>query len=129
MVSRAITSTASLSTSTSGQRRQNQRRDQNGGPGSAGWYDDWAPPGHPCRSAKDLRRITLEIGLVGRAGLDINDPVRRYRLRSMAGDFSGLQLAAYMFVGLLQIAPDTYPGIGFTAEYRLAAAMRDAQRG
>jgi len=61
--------------------------------------------------------------------LDINDPACRYRLRSLPGDFSGLQLAAYMFVGLRQIAPQTDPGIDFAKEYRMAAAMRDAQRG
>ena len=47
----------------------------------------------------------------------------------MPGDFSGLQLAAYMFVGLRQIAPDADPGIDFADEYRLATDMRKAQRG
>ena len=73
--------------------------------------------------------IAIGIGLLGQAALDINDPARRYRLRSMPGDFSGLQLAAYMFVGLRQIAQGANPGIDFADEYRLAATMREAQRG
>ena len=47
----------------------------------------------------------------------------------MPGDFSGFQLAARMSVGLRQIAPGTDPGIDSPEEYRMAAAMRDAQRG
>jgi len=34
-----------------------------------------------------------------------------------------------VFVGLRQIAPDTDAGIDFTDEFRLAAAMREAQQG
>ena len=47
----------------------------------------------------------------------------------MPGDFSGLQLAAYMFVGLRQIAPDPDPGIDFADEHCMAAAVRDANQG
>jgi len=79
-------------------------------------------------SAEDVRKITLEMGLLGRSGRDIDDPAQKSRLRSMPGDFSGFQLAAYMFVGLRKIAPDTDPGIDFTDECRRAAPMRDATR-
>ena len=35
--------------------------------------------------------ITFEIAMLGRGGLDINDPAQKYVLKSLPGKFSGLQ--------------------------------------
>jgi hypothetical protein len=48
---------------------------------------------------KNLHVVLLEIALVGRAGLDVNDPSKTYQLRSIAGVFTGLQLVSYLFTG------------------------------
>ena len=42
------------------------------------------------------RAIVYEISMLGRSGLDINDPSKKYSLRSLPGTFSGLQLVALM---------------------------------
>jgi hypothetical protein len=64
--------------------------------------------------------VTYEIARLGRDGLDINNPVRKYTLKSMEGEFTGMQLLAYMFVGLKQIDPSLDPGIDFEKEYQAA---------
>lgn len=66
------------------------------------------------------RTITFEIAVLGRSGLDINDPDPKYRLKSTAGDFTGLQLVAMMYVGLKRLAPDADPGIDLSKEYAMA---------
>jgi tetratricopeptide (TPR) repeat protein len=71
------------------------------------------------------RAITYEIAMLGRGGLDINNPDRRYTLKSIQGEFTGLQLLSYMFVGLKQINPPLDPGIDFEKEYQAALDLFD----
>lgn len=67
--------------------------------------------------------ITTEIALLGRNGLNINDPAQQYQLRSLPGNFSGLQLVAYMYVGTKRLWPNRDAGIDFSVEYTAAVAM------
>ena len=67
--------------------------------------------------------ITTEIALLGRGGLDINDPERKYTLRSLSGEFSGLQLASYMYVGIKRIDPNQDAGIDLDEEYSNALKL------
>lgn len=66
------------------------------------------------------KSITAEIALLGRDGLDIAGSDKKYSLRTMPGRFSGLELLAWMFVGMKQLAPDADPGIDLRQEYALA---------
>jgi len=68
----------------------------------------------------EVRQITMEIALLGRGGLDINDPETKYTLRSMPGTFSGLSLVSHMYVGLKMIDPGVDPGIDLAQEYQAA---------
>lgn len=72
---------------------------------------------------KSVAPVTMEISLLGRSGLDINNPTQKYTLSSMPGKFSGMQLVSYMFVGFRQLAPDMDPGIDLTKEYQQALSM------
>lgn len=74
---------------------------------------------------ESISTVTMEISMLGRGGLDINDPTQKYTLRSMDGDFSGLQLVSYMFVGLRQLAPELDPGIDLSKEYQEALKLSD----
>ncbi len=67
--------------------------------------------------------VTFEIALLGRNGLDINDPAQKYTLKSLPGMFSGLQLVSYMYVGMRQLAPDKDPGIDLSKEYESALQL------
>ena len=69
--------------------------------------------------------ITFEIAMLGRNGLDINDPAQKYTLKSMPGNFSGLQLVSYMYVGMRQIAPEMDPGIDLSNEYEVASKLHE----
>lgn len=77
------------------------------------------------KSAENVRRVAFEIGMMGRQGLDVNDPARKYSLNSMEGPFSGLQLVCYMYVGFKMIDPDLDIGIDLSGEYRQALDLFD----
>jgi len=68
----------------------------------------------------EMRAITLEIAMLGRQGLDINDPNPKYRLKSLPGTFSGLHLVSLMYVGMKRIAPTANPSIDLSAVYAMA---------
>jgi tetratricopeptide (TPR) repeat protein len=72
---------------------------------------------------EDLQKIAFEIGMKGADGIDINDHSKRYTLKSMAGDFTGLQLISYMYVGFKIIAPEQNIGIDISREYNAAKQM------
>jgi tetratricopeptide (TPR) repeat protein len=68
--------------------------------------------------------IALEIAMLGRSGLDINDPDDKYTLRALPGKFSGLHLLAIMYTAFRQIDPKMDTGVDFAAEYKAAVELR-----
>ena len=66
------------------------------------------------------RTIGVEVALLGRNGLEINDPAKKYKLKSLPGDFSGLHLLAIMYAAFQQIDPSADLGADFAAEYEVA---------
>jgi hypothetical protein len=68
--------------------------------------------------------IALEIAILGRSGLDINDPAEKYSLKSLPGKFSGLHLLAIMYAAFRQIDPTMDAGVDFAAEYKAAMEMQ-----
>ncbi|MGA7951201.1 MAG: tetratricopeptide repeat protein [Thiobacillaceae bacterium] len=75
-------------------------------------------------SKTDIGHVTMEVALLGRQGLRINDPDTRYTLRSMAGEFSALNLLCLMHVGVRSFDPDADTGADLDKEYDVAKAMR-----
>jgi tetratricopeptide (TPR) repeat protein len=73
---------------------------------------------------QQLGEVTMEIALLGRSGLAINNPHKRYNLTSLPGDYSGLQLLAMMHVGLRMLDPGADTGTGLDREHEVALAMR-----
>jgi tetratricopeptide (TPR) repeat protein len=74
----------------------------------------------------EVQRIVFEIVMLGRGGLDVNDPTQKYTLKTLPGKFSGLHLVSIMYVGMKQIAPQHDPGFDLSAEYAAAKSMFDA---
>jgi hypothetical protein len=70
------------------------------------------------------RTIALEIAMLGRNGLDINDPTDKYTLKALPGSFSGLHLLAIMYTAFRQIDPTTDTGADFGAEYTAALDLQ-----
>ena len=73
---------------------------------------------------KQRQAIALEIAMLGRTGLDINDPTDKYTLKALTGKFSGLHLLAIMYTAFRQIDPTMDTGADFAAEYQAAAEMQ-----
>ena len=66
---------------------------------------------------EEVQRITLEIAMLGAKGLSVNDPSKKYQLRSLPGDFSGLHLLCLEYVGFKIIDPSVDIGFDIAAEY------------
>jgi tetratricopeptide (TPR) repeat protein len=75
-------------------------------------------------SSKEIQAIGFEIAILGQNGLDINNPDKKYSLRSLPGEFSGLHLCSIMFAAFKQFAPHEDVGIDFSKEYEAALEMR-----
>ena len=73
---------------------------------------------------KKRQEIALEIAMLGRGGLDINDPEAKYKLKSLPGAFTGLHLLAIMYTAFRQIDPTMETGADFGAEYQSALQMQ-----
>jgi hypothetical protein len=67
-----------------------------------------------------MRTIGVEVALLGRSGLDINNPAKQYKLKNLPGEFSGLHLLAIMYAAFQQIDPSADLGADFSKEYALA---------
>ena len=66
------------------------------------------------------RAIVFEIATLGQSGLDINDPAKKYSLRSLPGSFSGLHLVSLMYAGMKLIDPTADAGIDLSQEFAAA---------
>lgn len=76
------------------------------------------------QGAQKRQAIALEIAILGRSGLDINDPDEKYSLKSLPGKFSGLHLLAIMYTAFQQIDPTMDTGVDFAAEYKAAVELK-----
>jgi Tfp pilus assembly protein PilF len=73
--------------------------------------------------------VTMEIAMLGRSGLDINDPAQKYTLRSLPGKFSGMRLVSIMYAGFKMLAPDQDAGIDLSREYEEAKRLFALEKG
>lgn len=67
-----------------------------------------------------VKAVTAEISVLGRSGLDVNDPAKQYALKGLPGSFTGLELACYLYVAVQMLAPGTDMGFDLGREYELA---------
>jgi tetratricopeptide (TPR) repeat protein len=75
------------------------------------------------KSSQQVKDISFEIGLLGRQGFEINDPTKKYTLRTLPGEFTALQLVSMMYAGFKQFEPSLDLGMDFSVEYDLALEM------
>ena len=79
-------------------------------------------------SRQEIQAIGQEIAILGMKGLDINDPSKKYTLRLLPGEFSGLHLVSIMYVAYQQFAPDMDVGIDLAREYAAARELYQSRR-
>ena len=70
-----------------------------------------------------VQGIAFEIAMLGRKGFEVNNPSVKYTLRSMEGEFTGLQLVSYMYVGFKIIEPSLDVGFDLENEYKEAMKL------
>lgn len=80
-------------------------------------------------SPQEVQKVGLEIALLGTGGIDPNDADKRYTLKTLPGEYSGLHLLCIMFVAFKAVAPDRDIGFDVAREYRTALAMHNARKG
>ena len=73
--------------------------------------------------------IAMEIAMLGRGGLDINNPAQKYTLHSLPGKFSGMRLVSMMYVGFQIISPEQNVGIDLSREYAEAKKLFESEKG
>lgn len=74
------------------------------------------------KSKEEIQEIAFEIAVLGRSGFDLNSAETKHRLKSMAGEFTGLQLVCHLYVGFQIIDPSTEIGFDLSVEYEAAKA-------
>jgi len=67
--------------------------------------------------------VTMEIALLGRHGLEINNPDKHYRLTNLQGEFSGLHLLCLLHAGVRQFDLKAETGTDLDKEYDVARSM------
>jgi len=70
-----------------------------------------------------IQAIVSEIASLGSSGLNIKDRTSCFRLLSLSGKFSALQLVVYLYVGLKKMAPRRDAGIDLSKEYAFALTL------
>jgi len=79
--------------------------------------------------AEEVQGVAFEIALLGRSGLDTNDSSPKYTLRSLSGNYTGLQLVSMMFVGFKKIDSSLDVGFDLSREYEAAKQLSASERG
>ncbi len=79
------------------------------------------------KSRSEVKDTAFEIAFLGQRGLDIHNPDRKYRLKSMPGEFTGLQLLCYMYVGFQIVDPSVEVGADLSDEYQAALSMFEGE--
>lgn len=77
----------------------------------------------------EVKKISMEIAVLGMSGLDVNDPSPKYTVSSLEGQFSGLHLLCIEYVGFKMFEPNLDLGFDLSAEYQKASALFQSKRG
>ena len=80
------------------------------------------------KSLQEIQEITFEIGILGKYGLDINDPQESHVLRALPGrTFSALQLICIMYAGFKRIEPGMDIGVDLGEEWGMAERLGEEE--
>ena len=77
----------------------------------------------------EVKKISMEIAVLGMSGLDVNSPEQKYTLKSLAGHFSGLHLFCIEYVGFKMFEPSLDLGFDISSEYEEAQKLFESKRG
>lgn len=72
---------------------------------------------------QQVQQVGFEIAILGQRGIDPNDSTRKYTLRSLPGEFTGLHLLCLMHAAFRIIAPEQSIAFDLSKEYAAAQAL------
>jgi tetratricopeptide (TPR) repeat protein len=72
---------------------------------------------------EEIQTISFDIALKGREGFDINNPDNKYRISSLEGEYTGLQLVCFMYAGFQVIDSSLDIGVDLSKEYQFAKKL------
>lgn len=72
---------------------------------------------------QEIKGVALETATLGHSGLDVNNPDKSYQLRSIPGNYTGLNVVCIMYAALQQVAPSQSVGFDIKAEYEVALTL------
>jgi len=72
---------------------------------------------------KAIAGVAMETATLGQSGLDVNNPDKKYELRTIPGTYSGLNVVCILHTALQQVAPGKDSGFDIQAEYGRALAL------
>jgi Flp pilus assembly protein TadD len=71
----------------------------------------------------EVQKIAFEIAALGTKGINPNNPDIKHRLRSLPGEFTGLQLLCWMYVAWKAVAPEVDIKFDLSEEYEAALSL------
>jgi hypothetical protein len=75
------------------------------------------------KSRNEIFAIVSEIAILGRTGLDINHPEKKYHINSVKGEFTGFHLLCFMYVGFRILDESVDVGADLSSEYHAALKL------
>jgi hypothetical protein len=80
------------------------------------------------KNIDEIRKVGFEIGMLGRSGIDTDNPDKKYSLKSIPDKkFSGRHLLAYMYTAFKEFEPDMDTGIDLDKEYEQAKELYEKE--
>jgi tetratricopeptide (TPR) repeat protein len=77
-----------------------------------------------------IKKLTLEVAMLGQEGIDYSDSRRRHRLKAAPGEeFSGLEILCLLYAGVKRIAPaGADPGVDLNDEFAMALELFNSEK-
>ena len=79
-------------------------------------------------TTQQVEAVGFEVAILGMQGINPADSEKQYTLKSLPGQFSGLQLLCIMYVAFKQIAPEKDTGFDVSREYAVALSMHHPEK-
>ena len=77
---------------------------------------------------EQVQQVAFEIAILGQRGLDTNDPAKKYTLRTLPGQSSGLHLISLMYAGFQVVDASYSIGFDLSKEYQATRSLYAAEQ-
>lgn len=71
-------------------------------------------------SQHEIAGVAMEAATLGQSGLDVNNPDKSYQLRTIPGNYTGLNVVCILHTAIQKVAPGNDSGFDVQAEYEEA---------